>query len=819
MFKFKCAALATTLFLLISLNFWSGLFAQSPNRTTLTGQLLDEKKIPLSFATIILKNASDSLLVASLLSDVEGKFKFIVPKEGQYVLEAKMLGFETLERAVVITSDKPLIELGLLSLNPSTKMLNAVNITAWNTLIERRADKIIVNLNNALAAGNSIMELMNKLPGVQVNPDDQINLNGRSVQIYIDGKATPLSSEALSSLLKGMPSENIQKIELIAHPSSKYDAAGGGGIINIVRKRNHKEGINGNLYGGLGQGHFGKHNGGINLNFKNTTYNLFFNMDYSYNHYFIDNDITTNFLNTDFTLKNSSQSSINSDRTNRVYTPTIGLDLYLSKKTTISFSANEGFQLFNKDATSITNNRNAQNVVISNEGFVNLVKTNSRNLSPGIHLQHQIDTLGKEFSMDVDYYNYSNNSDQNNVNNLYNYQGDFLNTNLSLYNLDRNFKIYSAKADYIQPLKNGGNLEGGIKSSYVISNNSNIFYDIVGSTQVLDPSQNDFFRYKENINAAYLNFSQVKKRYSYQVGLRAENTLGKGEQRAISQTFDKKYFQLFPSGYFDFKLTEKQSLNLSINRNINRPTYENLNPLIRIINSNTYQQGSPELRPALAYNSSLTYSLNNSFYTVLNYGITFHDLTYYTFAYNNSSAINTTRPVNNKYSQNYSVIVSYNKQVNPFWFTSTNVNFNRQSFKSTDANGGVYDPGLTAVNFDSYDTFNITKRFSFLFLLRYRSKSETANVISRPYFTFTTGVRQLIFGTRGSISCNVTDVFHTFKNSYLQSSQFVTQDWNNLYESRVVRISFNYSFGGKIKKTKTSNGAADEKKRTDVKES
>jgi hypothetical protein len=494
------------------------------------------------------------------------------------------------------------------------------------------------------------------------------------------------------------------------------------------------------------------------------------------------------------------------------------LDLYLSKKTTLSISATEGFQLLNRDASSATTNRNAQDVVTGSTTFINIVKTNSGNLSPGIHLQHQIDTLGREFTMDADYYHYNNSSDQNNINRIYDNASNLLSNQPSLYDFDRDFGIYSLKADYTQPLQHGGNLEAGLKSSYVVSHNSNIFYDIIGNIPTSDPSQNDFFKYKEQINAAYVTINQVKKRFSYQVGLRAESTLGKGEQSVSDQTFDKKYLQLFPSGYFDYKLTDKQSLNFSVNRNVNRPTYESLNPLIRIINSNTYQQGSPDLRPSLAYNSSLTYSLNNAFYAVLNYGITYHDFTYYTFPFDNLSTINTTRPVNNQYSQNYSLIFSFNKQVNNFWFTSTNINLNRQSFRSTAEYGGKYDPGLTAVNFDSYNSFNLTKRFSLLGLLRYRSRSETANIITEPYFTFTAGFRKQILGTRGSVSCNVTDIFNTFKNNYLQNSQFVTQAWINHYESRILRFSFNYAFGGKIKKTKTSDGAADEKKRTDSKE-
>lgn len=541
------------------------------------------------------------------------------------------------------------------------KTLREVTVTGQAPIIERRADKIIVNLNNMISTG-SVMDVMDQLPGVQVNPDGQINLNGRVVRIYIDGKVTPLSSEALSSLLKGMSPSAIQKIELIANPSAKYDAGGSGGIINIVRKRNHKEGLNGNVYGGAGMGEYGKNSGGLNLNYKSAGYNLFLNSDYSFTRYFVNSDLRTVFLDQDNLPGNQTVSRINSIRKNRTYTAGLGLDLYLSKKNTLSLSATQGLQWFDKDANSNTSAYNTAQTKTVQTSFLNGVNTNSNNFSSGVHLLHQIDTTGKEYTIDLDYYRYSNNSDQNNTNTVYNPAGGLISDSRTLFDQDRRFSIYSAKADYTHPLKDKGNLEAGWKSSYVLSNNSNQVFDTDGNIPVLNGSQNDFFKYQENINSVYVNYSKTYKKLSYQVGVRGENTWGRGEQIQTAEIFNRNYFQLFPSTFLDYKFDQKNGLNISINKNTDRPTYENLNPLIRTINSTTYLQGNPNLKPVNSYNSSVTYSYRNAFFATFSYSLNLHDFTYLTSAYD-GSGITTTRPDNNRNTQLYRLILTYTKQV------------------------------------------------------------------------------------------------------------------------------------------------------------
>ncbi|MFC0516381.1 outer membrane beta-barrel protein [Mucilaginibacter angelicae] len=792
-------------------------YAQNSLKGTVKGVVVDERKSPLPSLTITLRSQVDSSSHFNSSSSETGAFSIGVRQEGAYTLKISLLGYETaIRKNILVDAHNPVVDLGVIKLNPSVKMLSTVNVTAQKPLIERRADKTIINLNSTITTP-SVMELFNQLPGVQVDPSDQINLNGRDVKIYIDGKATPLSSEALASLLKGMSPTSIQKIELIAHPSSKYDAAGSGGIINIVRKKNKKDGLNGTVYGGIGQGEYAKYSGGLNLNYKGKSYNIFVNTDNSFNKYFVNNELRTQFFD-NANLTGQSTAFINSVRKNRTYTPNVGIDFYFTQKTTLSLSVYDGITIFNKDAHSHTTGVDANLSQTNPTSFDNLVKTNSNNFSSSAHLASELDTAGKELSADLDYYRYTNNSTQNNVNSVFDTLGTSLSNAMSLFDQDRNFSIYSAKVDYTQPIKKDATLELGLKSSYVRSNNSNRFFNLTGNDYIQDDSQNDFFRYSENINAFYATYNKTNKKFSYQFGVRGENTWGKGEQLQTGQVFNRNYFQLFPSMYFNYKFKGGHGLNLSADKKTDRPTYENLNPLIRIINSDNYLQGNPNLQPVISYNTSLTYSFKDALYATFNYSFNKHDFIYLTVPFD-STGIATTLPENNKHSQYFSFILAYTKQIKPWWFTSTNIRLAQQSFTTGGAdNSGLNTSGMLSFNFDTYNSFALSKRFTFLTLVRYRGKSIERNVTNDPYVQFTTGLRQLIFGTRGSLSFNLTDVFHTYKSKYVQNSPLIRQYWNNHYEATVGRLSFTYNFGGKVKKIKSGDPAEDEKKRTNIKE-
>jgi hypothetical protein len=297
--------------------------------------------------------------------------------------------------------------------------------------------------------------------------------------------------------------------------------------------------------------------------------------------------------------------------------------------------------------------------------------------------------------------------------------------------------------------------------------------------------------------------------------LRGESTWGRGEQPQTGEVTERNYFKIFPSAFFDYKLNDKHALNLTVNKRIERPNYENLNPLIRIINANNYTQGNPYLQPIIAYHAALTYSFQNALSFRVRYTLNQHDFTSISTAYNDEG-ITIVQPVNNSHSQAYWFDMGYTKQVLPWWFISTGVSLSQQSFKSTISGFGLNSDGLLALNVDSYHSFGLPRKHFLDVMYRYSGKTQLRNTTNFENSYLTAGFRKVF--NKGSLSFNVTDIFNSFINKYLQNSVLIRQLWDNNYESRVYRLSFTYNFGGNIKRTKSSNAAESEKIRTSIKE-
>ncbi|WP_166641903.1 outer membrane beta-barrel family protein [Pedobacter duraquae] len=766
-----------------------------------TGDVIDENRSMLPFVQVSLKKVQDSSRVKVVLADISGHFLFEVPA-GKYFIEFKMMGYTTLKSKPFAVSEAQSHALGAISLHPITTELATVTISAPLPFVERKADKLVVNLNG-MGAGAPILDVMNQLPGVTVTPDDRISLNGKSVQIYVDGKATTLSAEALSGMLKGMSSSAIQKVELIAQPSAKYDAAGNGAIINIIRKRNYSAGLNGNAYAGGGKGTFGKANGGINLNYKGKSYNVLLNMDYNYNKYFNDSYIVS-MLSTAGSSVRRSVSDIQSTRTSANYTPNLGADFYLSKRTTLSASIRPGFQSLTRDAFSKISLNAGENPGSGSE-FVNIVGIKANNLSSGLRLQHQLDTAGRELTIDLDYYRSGNYNDQDNRNIVLSPFSDLPST----VSQDRVFDVYAIKTDYTHPLKNGSQFEMGMKTSYVNSGNTNFYKD-------LSSQQTDVFNYKELISALYLTYDHTGKKLSYQLGIRGEYTHGQGEQQFGASSFTRHYLQPFPSLHLDYKLNPSNSLSLGVNKRIERPGYESLNPLVRIINSNNLQAGNPALQPLIAYNADLWYGYKNALFLGVTYSYAKDDFTSITVP--TGEDILTTLPGNADYSSYVTLQAMYGKQVLPWWYTSTSANLSKRSFKG-EFNGMILQSdGIASLSATSYHSFSITKRFSLMLLFNYRGKSMERTITTQPFAYLTAGIRQQFLNKRASVQLNVMDIFKSYKNFYQQNSGSVQQTWQNTFETRMAKLNLSYSFGGTIKNGKKNNGAEEEKKRSAVNE-
>ena len=392
------------------------------------------------------------------------------------------------------------------------KKLNAVTVASKKPFIEQQIDKTVVNVQADITATSSnAFEILQKAPGINITGEDAINMSGKAgVNILIDGRSTQMSSKELANFLRSMPGSTIEKIELITNPSSRFDAQGNAGIINIRLKKNKLKGTNGNINIGYTQNVHYRSNASLALNHRTGKINAFANVSVNNNKQhtngYINRNVTVNSL-----IKNFNNTTFDMDR-NMSQNIRTGIDFYLNKKNTFGLliTNTSNWNPFNTPGkTFISSNGIIDSSLQTNND--NLYKNNRYNTN--LNYKYE-DTLGNEFNIDADYTFFKN----TNVTNLATAYLDKVNTkyNFTANDLDvaTNINIYALKLDYIKQLKSiNTKIETGVKVSSVATNNNLFATTLFGAALKADTGRSNNFKYKENIYAAYINVGKHLKKF------------------------------------------------------------------------------------------------------------------------------------------------------------------------------------------------------------------------------------------------------------------------------------------------------------------
>ena len=694
--------------------------------------------------------------------------------------------------------------------------LKQVTIRGKKTLIEVQIDRTIVNVDNSITgAGSTVLEMMQKLPGVQMTTDGQVTLNGKSgITILLDGKPTYLSAGDLASLLNGMSSSTIQKIEIMTNPSSKYDAAGTSGIINIVRKKNRQEGLNGTINGALGQGYYGRYGGGFGLSYKDDRYNLNFNNSYSYNKTFFNRTVTADILDASQRLITEQVSDNDNIHSDHSYNPSLSLDLTLSKRTILSLSGNIAIRRTNEETLSIMEVRDSTKTKTNSENFSGITADRPTNYTLSLGLEQQIDTLGQEVVVGLDYSNYTNHPRQYNNTVLNDAGGNFIDATNVFLDQHRQLYIYSARADYTHPLDDEGKIEAGLKSSYVTADNDNTYYNSVNGQNIVDSTLSDYSVNTENINAAYINFNRSFKKIILQMGMRAEQTVTEGKQRLTGETICQNYWQFFPTLFFDYKFNEGNDFTTRLGRRTDRASYSEMVPFRRPQTPTLYFQGNPNLRPATSWHGEITGSWQGALFITLGYDLNTDFVR--TLPYLDSNKVTTTRiPTNIQKAHSWNADLVYSKKLTGFWSTDNTISVYQNIFNGHTADNFPLDnKGIPSVYFSTNNNFRIDDRLSAECSFEYNSRRQLVTASFGPYSILSLGIRRQIFHSRGSITLNVNNLFQSESHDAIDKVEDLNQYsyWN--FYTRSIRANFSWRFGSsKGTKTRHESGSAEEQKR------
>lgn len=604
-------------------------FAAPQDVTTLKGKVLDgASNEPAGWATVALMT-TDSTVVAGATCDENGAYE-LKAAAGDYIFAADLIGYKSYKQPVLLKGG--VVESAPVLLAVDAQMLSGATVTDRVKLIDVKIDKVVMNVSeSAFAQGSDALELIKKAPGVTIDKDGNIKLNGKNVSVWIDGRPSQLDGKSLEALLRSTNGESIDKFEIMEHPSAKYDAAGQGGIINIKTKRNLRQGFNGSA-GINGSGMYFSdlkqfpwdESVWANLAYRGKKTNTFLNLyegiyDSAYSIASETSMAPINFLQSALSQFKYSYKN---------YNVKFGNDWFIDGKNTL------GFIVTLSGADDVMNSLSS-----TVDQFVSGVKTSQtrssisngpeKNLRPSVNLNytHVFDEKkAQEITVNLDYFNNTKNSAGSQIDTVF-AGGATTPSDITLQTIgaDNAYNIYSAKADFQSVIFQKYMFEAGAKWALSSTDNNSFEKKVNAVTMAEIFNHPSDFRYREHVAAAYFNVAgQLGPKWSLKAGLRGEYTNSYGDWRTSGTETRRGYFDLFPTVFVGFNPNENWRFATSYTRRINRPGYYALDPIKMYVDAKTYTVGNPDILPAYDNDFNLTAAYGQHLSLTLGYDYSYN---------------------------------------------------------------------------------------------------------------------------------------------------------------------------------------------------
>ena len=776
----------------------SGLFAQS--KGIIRGRVIDQERGGVASASVSLLKAKDSSLVKISVSNKDGRFEFDNIGSDKYVVMASAVGHSKMYSAAIdITESSNSVDLEPIALKTSSKELKEVTVVSRKPMIEQKIDRTILNVDAAVTnTGTTALEVLEKSPGVQVDKDGNISLKGKQgVIVLIDGRPSYLSGADLANMLKGMQASQLDQIEIMTNPPAKFDAAGNSGVINIKTKKNKAKGFNGSVTAGASQGVYFKTNESLGLNYRKGKVSLFSNYSFGRFNNFQELEIYRRYINDDGSTRAIfEQTALNrSKRMNNNLK--LGMDYNLTKKTTLGIVLS-GF--YNPESDKGRNVSYLKDPAGSVDSIVEAESSSKKlwkNGSVNLNMRHQYDSTGRELTADIDVISYKSSKDELFVNTTYSPNWVKKYAEHLMGDLPSDISIYSGKVDYTHPLKKGAKLELGWKSSYVITDSRANYFEPLNGEWEVDYKRTNFFEYKENVNAAYINYNkQLTKKFGVQAGLRFENTNYRGHQYGNpvkgDSTFTNSYNGIFPTLYFSYSANKSNQFGMSFGRRIDRPAYHDLNPFMFFLDKYTYGQGNPYLKPQYSNNFEVSHIFKGVLTTTLNYSIT-KDLFSETFDQEGEYAT-IVRKGNIGRRENAGVAISAQIPVQKWLTTMLYTNYNYSKYSGV-LHGEQLDVEAGNLMFNMNNQFRFNNGWGAELSGWYRTRGIEGQILLKAFGQLSAGVSKQVMKGKGSVKLSVRDVFYTQMPKGEINFKSTQARFQNRRDSRFANLTFSYRFG------------------------
>lgn len=756
--------------------------------------LQQDNNNPLEFANISLLTAADSSFVTGTFSEIDGSFE-LQAAEGSYLIEVRFIGFEATYLAIEVQDSKRL-KLDPILVYSDAEMLDEVTVTSMRSMFQSDIDKRVYNMdNNVLAQGGTAIDVLETIPSVQVDEEGNISMRGSgNIVVLINGRPSSISGDDTESILAQFPANSIKSIEIITNPSSRYDAAGVGGIINIILKENERRGLNGQVE--VSAGTRNKYTAGINLNYGLPKVNFFLNYNYQYRNRFTLGETRRiskvagepALLDQDFDTEDIRQVHLLRTGMDYRFNDRLSSGLYLQGNR----STSDRVRLYNQRFIDAESNLDSLYERTLLEDRL------SNNLEGGVYFDWNIDTSGQRL-----YFTGSYSADVTDrielMEQLY-YVGSDANLVRSedqRYGRPRQNNLAVLQLDYTLPIAGSGQLEAGLKTTagaFDLDQSFEILQDN-NTWRNIDTVSNSF-EFNETVHAAYLIYRDKLGRFSYQAGLRGEMALTNSLEGNTQNTVENNYFNLFPSVYLSYERQTGEAFFLNYSRRINRPSTWGLAPFYNVQDPLNMRLGNPYLQPELTDSYEVGYDRDLEFLMIT--GTLYHRRTEDVLSRifvpgENNSVIMTWENANSSINNGLEII-------NQFFVTKwMDLTVSGNAFHAR-IFGENIQSGFVNENFSwsasLLGSFRAGNWGTFQLQGNYRGPVVRPQGELLPMYGINAGYRKDFWDRRATLSISVSDIFNTriFRVSVDDPSFSQTREFN--WETRIGTITFNYRFGG-----------------------
>lgn len=768
-----------------------------PKIGVVSGKVVDANtNEPMPYASIALISERTEKAVTGGLTDNRGTFLIEEIPVGRYTMEVSFIGYKKLIiEDIRIGREKSNYSYTDLKLETDASQLSDVELVEQKEFIENKIDKKVVNVDEFNGSESATAtEVLETVPSVEVDVDGNISLRGsETVRILIDGKPAGITDDA-SSILDQIPANAIEKIEIITNPSAKYDPDGVSGIINVVMKKNNIKGYHGSVSAGVSS--FPGYNGGVNMNYRNNQFNFFGNYNYRYS------DRSNERINS--TINSVTDTSTIFDQLtegNRVggsHVGKIGTDWYINKNNTLGVYAN--FNVRDDESNSEQTylnydiNRNPNDF-----STLNSLRERER-YSIDYNLNYKHTFINPEHNIEA-YANYTQATGKTNTSTVRtDTDFDLVPQNITdqqlNFNEDKN-DIVTLAVDYTNPITDSTKLEFGTKAILRTLNNSVLVqdYDFNEGIYVINPNQTNNFEYQEDVYAVYGIVAHEYKKFGYQLGLRAEAAFTDSRLIDTDESFENDYVSLFPSVHTQYKLSDKETVNLNYSRRINRPSTRQVNPFTDFSDPQNIRTGNPFLRPEYINSFEAGYT---KFWNKMNLSAAIYyristdkiqrisnidennvsTLTYDNFG--ESETFGTELTLVNKFTKNWTVMTSGTLYQNKLTGSGDNSQLSNEAINWS----------LRMTN-----SLNLPKDYSVQLNIRYFAPRNIPQGEIEYMFMTDVSVKKSIWDKKGAISLRISDIFNTREFNLNASDDTFDRDLYAKRESQAVTLSFTYNFG------------------------